>query len=348
MTTMNKKMCLAAFVLGLLTLAWVAAGYLGNNPLAHVDPSGFQSNEPPGGWQENIWYPYPPSPGGRAWWCTGECTSDPAPAKGPAQDNKQAGSAVKAQPTPNDTGTVGSSSGQVAQPVVTTCPTWPVVNGWEGLANVDARPMISAFNQGADRALAALPRQYAVIAITSRTPFPLIAFAIGFGLFNPDSAFAPTFNTVPTDRPTTLDRVLEVGVPVALGALGTAFEGKGGPAEVAPELPPYGTLGPKTSGVLRTTSGDTPLISGYKGPSATLQGSTPGMNYRIKAHVEAHAAAIMRNGGPQEGTLFINRVPCPGPTGCASMLPRMLPQGAQLRVLGPDGYDQTFRGLPDP
>jgi hypothetical protein len=46
-------------------------------------------------------------------------------------------------------------------------------------------------------------------------------------------------------------------------------------------------------------------------------------------------------------TLYINHEPCPGARGCAAMLSRMLPEGVQLRVIGPNGYDRTFFGLPD-
>ena len=71
------------------------------------------------------------------------------------------------------------------------------------------------------------------------------------------------------------------------------------------------------------------------------------MHGNIKSHVEAHAAAIMREQGLRDATLYINRVPCPGGMGCGAMLPRMLPEGARLRIVGPGGYDQVFVGLPD-
>ena len=115
--------------------------------------------------------------------------------------------------------------------------------------------------------------------------------------------------------------------------------------DCAPKLPRYS--GGKTSGVLRYGDADVPLLSGYRGPSASLPRGTPGMNGRIKSHVEAHAAAIMRQEGLTEATLYINRVPCPGKTGCRAMLARMLPEGARLRVIGPGGFDEVFIGLPD-
>jgi RHS repeat-associated protein len=105
--------------------------------------------------------------------------------------------------------------------------------------------------------------------------------------------------------------------------------------------------GKKTTGVLRTANGDIPLVSGYKGPSAELPLGTPGMNGNIKSHVEAHAAAIMRQQGLNEATLYINRVPCPGVRGCDAMLERMLPEGATLHVYGPNGYYKPFKGIPD-
>jgi hypothetical protein len=116
--------------------------------------------------------------------------------------------------------------------------------------------------------------------------------------------------------------------------------------EGAPTLPEY-IAGGKTSGILRTATGDTPLISGYKGPSASMPKGTPGMNNIIKSHVEAHAAALMRQQGISEAILYINRIPCSGKTGCDAMLPLMLPEGAKLTVIGPNEFIKTYMGLPD-
>jgi RHS repeat-associated protein len=108
------------------------------------------------------------------------------------------------------------------------------------------------------------------------------------------------------------------------------------------ELPVYS--GGKTQGILATGAEEIELISGQAGPSATMPRGTPGMNGRIKTHVEAHAAAIMRNQGLNRATLYINRIPCSGVTGCNAMLSRMLPQGAQLTVVGPSGFSRVYRG----
>ena len=115
-------------------------------------------------------------------------------------------------------------------------------------------------------------------------------------------------------------------------------------------LPIYS--GGKTSGVLAWTDAVEIFIqSGFDGPSRGTMG-IPGMHNRIKSHVEAHAAVIIRRNGIVDSTLYINRVPCPTMNplspGCFDNLPRMLPVGARLRVIGPDGYDEIFFGLPDP
>jgi len=56
------------------------------------------------------------------------------------------------------------------------------------------------------------------------------------------------------------------------------------------------------------------------------------MNIVTKSHVEAHAAAIMRDEGLTEATLWINRAPCSGAPGCATLLPRMVPRGSTLTI----------------
>jgi hypothetical protein len=74
------------------------------------------------------------------------------------------------------------------------------------------------------------------------------------------------------------------------------------------------------------------MISGWHPPAAAMPKGTPGMNIVTKSHVEAHAAAVMRNEGLTEATLWINRSPCGGVTGCAAMLPRMVPRGSTLTI----------------
>ena len=109
--------------------------------------------------------------------------------------------------------------------------------------------------------------------------------------------------------------------------------------------------GTKTMGVLATAVGDIRLVSGKQGPSALFPPRTiPGRHGTIMWHVESHAIASMRALNQQRGILFINRVPCgldpPWTSGCYYMIPHMLPQGAKIRIIGPNGFDEVFSSLP--
>jgi hypothetical protein len=81
----------------------------------------------------------------------------------------------------------------------------------------------------------------------------------------------------------------------------------------------------------------------------------PGMteDMIIRDHVEAHAAATMRQEGLSNGELWINNPsgPFSGPLGCDKQLPYMLPENAKITVYYPDGNNgwknKTYTGLPD-
>ncbi|MEX0675931.1 MAG: DddA-like double-stranded DNA deaminase toxin [Pirellulales bacterium] len=108
-----------------------------------------------------------------------------------------------------------------------------------------------------------------------------------------------------------------------------------------PKLPTY-SAGGKTTGVLRTSSGDVPLLSGRAGPAGSLAKPTPGFNAVTKTHVEGHAAAIMRQQGIKEATIYINNPKICLP--CQQNLANMLPSGSKLTVVLPDGTTRTFIG----
>jgi nucleic acid/nucleotide deaminase of polymorphic system toxin len=114
------------------------------------------------------------------------------------------------------------------------------------------------------------------------------------------------------------------------------------PGGLPPKLAPY-VPGGKTSGIFQAPNNVTiELESGYEGPAASMRGSS-GFDGITLAHVEGHAAALMREQGIAEGTLYINN-----PEICAScthLLPKMLSPGARLRVVLPDGTVKEFRGV---
>ena len=84
------------------------------------------------------------------------------------------------------------------------------------------------------------------------------------------------------------------------------------------------------------------LQSGYDGPAATMRGNT-GFDRIILSHVEGHAAALMSEQGITEATLYINNPKiCDS---CTRLLPSMLPSGATLHVVLPDGTVVSFKGV---
>jgi RHS repeat-associated protein len=116
------------------------------------------------------------------------------------------------------------------------------------------------------------------------------------------------------------------------------------PAVVAETgLLPQAVKGGPTSGLLYTPSGTTSLVSGIGGPAQAVAGG-PGSGFNIvtTTHVEGHAAALMGLQGATSAVLQINRVPC---ASCEALLPKMLPPGARLTIVGPDGYMRTFTGV---
>jgi hypothetical protein len=76
----------------------------------------------------------------------------------------------------------------------------------------------------------------------------------------------------------------------------------------------------------------------------------------ILDHVEAQIAGWMRDNGLDEAILVLNNHPCADARGqnntCQRLLPYMLPPGARLRIIVPEGfdargaYDEVFEGVP--
>jgi RHS repeat-associated protein len=96
----------------------------------------------------------------------------------------------------------------------------------------------------------------------------------------------------------------------------------------------------KTTGLLRTAAGETPLVSGVAGPAASMPRGAPGFDIVTRTHVEGHAAATMHQTGARAGTLVISKAPC---ASCSRLLPRMLPSGSQLRIVSVQGLDKIFK-----
>ena len=99
--------------------------------------------------------------------------------------------------------------------------------------------------------------------------------------------------------------------------------------------------GGKTEGILATGDGDYYLKSGRQGPASMMGGKGSGFDSYTKSHVERHAAALMHQLGLTEARVYVNNPRICAP--CTKLLPRMLPPGAKLEVVTPNG-SQTFAG----
>jgi len=115
----------------------------------------------------------------------------------------------------------------------------------------------------------------------------------------------------------------------------------GGAGTRADPLPPFD--GKKTLGRFHGPDGKpVDLKSGWSGPAESVPRGTSGFDIVTRTHVEGHAAAIMRQQGLREGTVFINNPKiC---VSCEKLLPKMLPSGSKLRVMLPDGSARVFVG----
>lgn len=113
------------------------------------------------------------------------------------------------------------------------------------------------------------------------------------------------------------------------------------PGGLPPQLAPF--TGGKTSGILQTSTDEILLQSGTQGPAADMPPGSLGFDGYTKTHVEGHAAAFMWQNRIDDATLFINNPEiCDS---CMSLLSRMLPPGATLRVILPNGTVMEFKGI---
>jgi hypothetical protein len=107
-----------------------------------------------------------------------------------------------------------------------------------------------------------------------------------------------------------------------------------------PQLAPF-KEGGKTSAIFRAGDFVQELRSGYDGPASMMRGSA-GFDINTLSHVEGHAAALMRQKGIMEATLEINNPEiC---VSCDRLLPKMLPPGATLNIVLPDGTIRSYKG----
>jgi RHS repeat-associated protein len=206
--------------------SWNPYSYVLNNPLAYTDPSGFGDD------------PLAPfSPG--CTHCVGGTSRDGATTVTWVYDGPitppppNVGASLAGLTTvPVDLNATGNKAASTPQ---------PPPDGGNGCGGAGQNLALSAGGGGADSGAltqAALhpadyrgfrqnaneqSREYAIMAALAPMRAPVVVGVIAFGLTNPDPAYGPTPQTVPTDRPTNLERLVEIGVPIALGAVITGI-----------------------------------------------------------------------------------------------------------------------------
>ena len=129
---------------------------------------------------------------------------------------------------------------------------------------------------------------------------------------------------------------------------GTPVDGNPYDPELAGRVPPWGVDGtPTTSGLIDMGDGDIVEISSGRDNAANeIMNNLPkgaldktGMNWFLRAPVEAQAGIYMRLNQIDNATLYINRAMCTeGPGGgCAGQIINYLSAGQKLTVYGPSG-----------
>ena len=210
--------------------SWNPYTYVLNNPLAFTDPSGFQDapsgssirqpqESPP--WEGAIW-------DGRDW-VSLKVTLPPlnvdaslaglttVPVDLSATGNK----AASTPQTPPDG---GNGSGGAGQSLALSAGGGGADSGsrTQGqLTPADYAELRQSANEQS--------RQLAVMAALAPLRYPVVVGVIAFGLLDPDSAYAPTPQTTPEDRPSVLEQAGEVGLAVAVGAVVTAAGSRAAP-----------------------------------------------------------------------------------------------------------------------
>ncbi len=200
--------------------SWNPYGYVLNNPLRWVDPSGFEP-------APALLMSEMPNPCSG---CKGGVTTDgvstskwveikvpaPAPAPTPAggrslRDHDARATADGAgggAPDPRlSAGTGGADSGERTY-----------------------AQLVPADHAGFQKNVREQSHQWGLMALLAPVKYPVVVGAIAFGLFDPDPAYAPNFDTEPEDRPSDLARLGGTGLAVAIGAAGIKLGQLGGAA----------------------------------------------------------------------------------------------------------------------
>jgi RHS repeat-associated protein len=304
--------------------SWNPYTYVLNNPLAHTDPSGFETTD--------TTY----SNGTRAIVFDDVPILVRPPIGPPPPPPTPVGAAQAGVPTvPVDMGATGNQAASTPQ---------PPPDGGNGCGGAGPDLALSAGGGGADsgaltqaalhpaddlafrKNLNELTREYVVMAVMARVPYRLVVGAIAFGLTNPDPAYGPTPQTVPENRPSLLEQAGQVGLAVAIGAIGIKLEQVLPAAEGAEAAAVHGnSLGSQSEQhvyeILRTNAaGDTAVYKyGVSGGPLNAAGLS------VRAETQVSTLTRMAGGKLTYESSIVERIPGgPGSRGAALSLEKNL------------------------
>jgi hypothetical protein len=169
-------------------------------------------------------------------------------------------------------------------------------------------------------------RLYGLAAALALVESPVVVGVIAFGLLNPDPAYAPTFETVPEDRPSVLERAGETGLAIAIGAIGVKVGQAGSAAAGAEEAAVNGNSLRSQSAqhvyeILRTdAAGDLAVYKyGISGGPLNAAGLS------VRAETQVRALTRMGGGKITYESSIVERIPGgPGSRGAALSLEKNL------------------------
>jgi RHS repeat-associated protein len=207
--------------------SWNPYSYVLNNPLSYVDPSGFEPD------LLTSELPQPCSG------CKGGVTTDGVSTSAWSQVQRLYASTTPKTPPP---AVDAAKAGLTAAPTDvkptggTTSP--PPEATADGAGGGSPDPRLSTGGGGADsgqivqsqltpddhagfrRNVTEESHAWGMTAALAPLRYPVVVGVIAFGLFNPDPAYAPNFDTQTEDRPSALEAVGDTTFAVAVGALG--------------------------------------------------------------------------------------------------------------------------------
>ncbi|MEO7590108.1 MAG: RHS repeat-associated core domain-containing protein, partial [Byssovorax sp.] len=317
--------------------SWNPYSYVLNNPLKFVDPSGFETTDTTysNGTRDVVFDPdlvFAPVPIG-----------PPPPPPSPPVDASRAG----LTDAPTDLGTMGKATASTPQ---------PPAEGGGGAGGAGPDPWLSAGGGGSDsgaRAAAALhpeddlgmtrnlneqAHQYGVTALLAPVRYPVVVGVIAFGLLNPDPLYAPTFQTAPEDRPSVLERAGEIGLAVAVGAVGikTGQAGTAANRSTVSDISVSRARYPQAAAHIQDaqTAGHPSVLTIARGGAATNRAASTGGYAKVPGmQLDEYPPAMFQEGGRGASVRSIDPRQNMGAGACIGNACRGLPNGRQVRIL---------------